>query len=80
MKLAQVLDASTDYLLGKTNDPSPASAAIQHEPPAEERSVVEKSRGKLTYVFRDGEKLELPDTEKGYELFREILMEKAVMA
>ena len=80
MKLAQALDTSADYLLGKTDDSSPVSGIVQTDPPAQERSLIEKSRGKLTYTFKDGEKLELPDTDRGYELFREILMQKAVMA
>ena len=28
----------------------------------------------------EGEKLELPDTDRGYALFEKILMQKAVMA
>ncbi len=80
VRLAQALNTSTDYLLCDTDDPAPPQGSSQMESPAEERSVVEKSRGKLTYTFKDGEKLELPDTDKGYALFEKILMRKAVMA
>lgn len=79
VKLAQVFNTTADYLLCKTDNPEPQIIHIQHEPPAE-LSVVEKNRGILTYISRDGKKVELPDTEKGYALFREILMQNAVMA
>ncbi len=80
-RLAQALNTSTDYLMGNTDDPSPQPSSSYSEPPAEERSVVEKSNSrKLTYTFENGEKLELPDTDKGYALFEKILMRKAVMA
>ena len=80
-RLAQVLGTSTDYLLENTDDPSPQQGSSYDEPPAEERSVVEKSNSrKLTYTFENGEKLELPDTDRGYALFEKILMRKAVMA
>lgn len=79
-KIAKGLHTTSTYLLGDTDDPSPPVEPVQNDPPAQERSVVEKNRGLLTYTFKDGEKLELPDTDKGYALFREILMQKAVMA
>lgn len=78
--LADELHTTSNYLLDETDDSAPQSASVQNEPPAQERSVVERNRGTLTYTFKDGEKLELPDTDKGYALFREILMQKAVMA
>ena len=81
MKLAQVFNTTSDYLLGKTDDPAPQTIHMQqNEPPAQERSVIERNRGTLMYTFKDGEKLELPDTDRGYALFKEILMQKAVMA
>ena len=79
-ELADALETTSDYLLDNGDVPVSMLKVSQAEPPAEERSVVEKSRGKLLYIFKDGEKLELPDTDKGYELFKEILMRKAVMA
>ena len=79
MKLAEVFDTTADYLLGKTDDPEPHTIHIQHEPPSE-RAVVERNRNMLTYTRTDGSRVELPDTDKGYELFREILMQNAVMA
>lgn len=79
MKLAQVFDTTADYLLCKTDDPEPQTIHMQHEPPIE-RSVVERNRGTLTYISKDGNKVELPDTDKGYALFREILSQNAVMA
>lgn len=79
-KIARVLNTTSNYLLGETNDSSLSQNVSIVDPPAQERSVVEKNRGTLTYTFKDGEKLELPDTDKGYALFREILMQKAVMA
>ena len=80
MKLDQVFNTTADYLLCKTDDPAPQITHVHNDPPAQERSVVERNRGTLTYTFKDGEKLELPDTDRGYALFREILMQKAVMA
>ena len=80
VKLATALGTTTDYLLGETDDPAPQVIHVQHEPPAQERSVVEKNRGNLMYTFKDGEQLVLPDTDRGYELFSDILMQKAVMA
>lgn len=80
-KLALALNTSTDYLMGNTDDPSPLHTISQGDPPSEERSVVEKSNArKLMYTFGNGEKLELPDTDRGYALFEKILMKKAVMA
>ena len=80
-KLAKGLNTTSTYLLSETDDPLPQNAHSHSEPPAEERSVVEKSNSrKLTYTFENGEKLELPDTDKGYALFEKILMRKAVMA
>lgn len=79
MKLAQVFNTTADYLLGKTDDPAPQIIHIHNDPPAE-RSVVEKNRRTLTYTSKDGDKIELPDTDRGYELFERILMQKAVMA
>lgn len=80
-KLARGLNTTSTYLLSETDDPLPQNAHSQPEPPAEERSVVEKSNSrKLTYTFENGEKLELPDTDRGYALFEKILARKAVMA
>ena len=84
IKLAKALDTSTDYLLGKTNDPTLSSSESvqevknekQADPPAEKHVTVDEKRGKLSYTFGNGEKLELPDTEKGYALFEKILMQK----
>ena len=73
--LAEALHTTVAYLSGETNAPSSLL-----DPPAQERSVVEKNRGLLTYTFKDGEKLELPDTDRGYALFEKILIQKAVMA
>ena len=78
-KLASALNTSTDYLLGETDDPTLQSVQTQTELPAE-RSVVERNRGILTYTSKDGSKVELPDTDRGYALFERILMQKAVMA
>ncbi|MBQ6983075.1 MAG: helix-turn-helix transcriptional regulator [Synergistaceae bacterium] len=79
MKLAQVFNTTADYLLCKTDDPAPQIIHIRNDPPAE-RSVIERNHGMLTYTSKDGSKVELPDTDKGYELFREILIQNAVMA
>lgn len=79
VKLAIALGTTTDYLLGEADDHTPQIIHMQNDPPAE-RSVVEKNREILTYTSKDGSKIELPDTDKGYALFREILMQKAVMA
>ncbi len=79
-KLASVLCTSADYLLSETDDPAPQSVQLHNDPPAQERSVVEKNRGNLMYIFKDGEQVVLPDTDRGYELFERILMQKAVMA
>ena len=78
VRLAQALNTSTDYLLCDTDDPSPQVEILRGDLP-EERSVTERNSRKLIYTFKDGEKLELPDTDKGYALFKEILMSKAVM-
>lgn len=81
VKLANALGTSTDYLMGNTDDPSPQRGISHDEPPAEERSVIEKTNTRtLTYTFENGEKLELPDTDRGYALFEKILMKKAAMA
>ncbi|MBR1438425.1 MAG: helix-turn-helix transcriptional regulator [Synergistaceae bacterium] len=81
MKLAEIFNTTAEYLLCKTDDPAPQTIHIQlNEPPAQERSVFERNRGTLTYTFKNGERLELPDTDKGYALFEKILMQKAVMA
>lgn len=80
VKLAIALGTTTDYLLGETDDPAPQMTHMQNNPPAKERSVVERNRGTLTYISKDGNKVELPDTDKGYALFREILSQNAVMA
>lgn len=77
--LAEALNTTVAYLSGETNS-TPQLRQINNEPPAQERSVIEKNRGTLMYTFKDGEKLELPDTDRGYALFERILMQKAVMA
>ena len=77
--LAEALKTTVAYLSGETKTASHSGHA-HDDPPAQERSVVEKNRGNLMYKFKDGEQLVLPDTDRGYELFREILMQKAVMA
>ena len=79
-KLAKALNTTSTYLLDETDNPAPQTRKPNNDPPAQERSVVEKNRGNLMYTFKDGEQLVLPDTDRGYELFREILMQKAVMA
>lgn len=79
MKLAEVFDTTADYLLGKTDNPESRTIHIQHEPPAE-RAVVERNRATLTYTRPDGSRVDLPDTDKGYELFREVLRQDAVVA
>lgn len=76
IKLAKTLNTTADYLLGK----DVAVPQEKNDPPASERSVVEKNRGRLMYVFQDGEKLELPDTERGYALFEKIWSKKAASA
>lgn len=77
--LAEALNTTVAYLSGETQI-APQIIHVQHEPPAQERSVVEKNRGTLMYTFKDGEQLTLPDTDRGYALFERILMQKAVMA
>lgn len=77
--LAEALNTTVAYLSGEIQT-APQIIHVQHEPPAQERSVVEKSRGTLMYTFKDGEQLTLPDTDRGYALFERILMQKAVMA
>ncbi len=79
IKLAKALNTTSTYLLGETDDPEPQIIHTQHEPPAE-RAVVERNRGILTYTSKDGDKVEIPDTDRGYALFERILMQKAVMA
>lgn len=79
MKLAQVFNTTVEYLLCETDDPTPQAIHIQNTQP-EERSVIERNHGILTYTSKDGDKVKLPDTDKGYELFREILKQNAVVA
>lgn len=78
-ELANVLDTPIDYLLNETDDSALQENQTRTDPPAQERSVIEKNRGTLIYTFKDGERLELPDTDRGYALFERILMQKAVM-
>ena len=78
-ELADVLGTTADYLLDTTDDPS-LQSEISHSDLPEERSITERNSRKLTYTFKNGEKLELPDTDKGYALFEKILMRKTVMA
>lgn len=77
--LATALNTTVAYLSGETQT-APQSVQLHNDPPARERSVVEKNRGTLMYTFKDGEQLVLPDTDRGYSLFEKILMQKAVMA
>ena len=77
--LANALGTSMESLLSDTGDPAPQIIHIRNETPAE-RSVIEKNRGVLTYTSKNGDRVELPDTDKGYELFREILKQNAVVA
>lgn len=80
VKLAKALNTTSTYLLDETDDPAPQTGNLNNDPPAQERSVIEKNRGTLMYTFKDGEQLTLPDTDRGYALFERILMQKAVMA
>ena len=82
-KIAEVLETTPSELLDKDkNSFAPSKENVQevkhaiHEPPAEKHLTLDEKRGKLSYTFNDGEKLELPDTEKGYALFEKILMQK----
>ena len=80
-KLAKALNTTSTYLLDETDNPAPQTRNPNNDPPAQERSVIEKNRGRnLMYTFKDGEQLVLPDTDRGYALFEKILMQKAVMA
>ena len=74
MKLAQVFNTTADYLLCKTDDPAPQIIPIEMD-----QNKNTKSIGFLIAV-RNRSRVELPDTDKGYELFREILIQNAVMA
>ncbi len=78
--LAEALNTTVAYLSGETTERVAQSVHSNDNQPVQERSVVEKSRGTLTYTFGNGEKLELPDTDRGYALLEKILMQKAVMA
>ena len=80
-KLAKILHTTTDYLLNETDEPENEAEQytlqnIKSDSPAKERSIFEKSRGTLMYRFKDGEELELPDTERGYALFEKIFNQK----
>lgn len=80
VKLAKALNTTSTYLLDETDNSAPQTGNPNNDLPAQERSVIEKNRGRnLMYTFRDGEQLVLPDTDRGYELFERILMQKAVM-
>lgn len=86
--LADALDTTTDFLTNSeavlleegSEDLSfqYTIPSLDSEPPAKERSVIEKNRGRLVYRFKDGEELELPDTERGYKLFERIFNQKAM--
>ena len=66
-ELADVLDTTSDYLLDKTDGSALQLGSVQHELPAEERSVIEKNNSrKLTYIFENGEKLELPEIGRAH--------------
>ena len=83
-KIAEVLETTPSELLDKdTNSLMSLKESVQEvknekqaDPPAEKHVTVDEKRGKLSYTFGNGEKLELPDTEKGYALFEKILMQK----
>ena len=75
LKLAQALNTSADYLLGKTDDPVsssevtvPAKVLVSSEPPA--------TAGRLIYEYGD-QRLDLPDTKENRELFGR-LVEKII--
>ena len=71
-ELARVLDTTTAYLLGDTDDPSPAHD-VREEP---EPSTVEK-RNNGYLIYKDGERLvELPPTPEGYALIEKFMMQK----
>ena len=66
IKLADALDTTADYLLGRTK----SSERTQSAP--KERSVQE-DRGILSYTFSNGERLEVPATQEGYAFLREAI-------
>ena len=71
-KLAQLLDTTAAYLLGDTDDPSPAHVSREEPEPS---TVEKRNNGYL--IYKDGERLvELPPTPEGYALIEKFMMQK----
>ena len=70
-KLAEVLNTTSDYLLGKTD--AMGAANPQKETPLKANlSPKTKSNEWMLVYERDGERMELPPTEQGYAIMNVI--------
>ena len=85
MKLAQALGTSTDYLLGKTDDPSPTVENATPSKPVsngEDRPYTQGqiNKGMLVYTLSNGERIELPPIQASYDFLREMVSHAAHVA
>ena len=67
VKLANALNTTTDYLLGRTEDMSVSVIANDTD-----TSISHMNKGMLVYTFSNGERLELPPTQESYAFLREM--------
>lgn len=84
MKLAQALETSTDYLLGKTDDPSPNYENTQESTPAPVETMPytqeQINKGMLVYTLSNGERIELPPIKESYDFLRDMAVRAARVA
>ena len=88
MKLAQALGTSTDYLLGKTDDPLPdsknsqnISASGEDYMPYTQEQIM--NGGMLVYELGNGKRIVLPPSKDSYDFLKDIALripQTAVMA
>ena len=85
-KHASALNTTVAYLTGETDAPErpdhfgEVNEMIKPGPEAvKEPQIKTEDKGMLIYTSSNGEKIELPATEKGYALFERLLAEKGAL-
>ena len=85
-RLASALNTTVAYLTGETDAPErpdhfgEVNEMIKPGPEAvKEPQIKTEDKGMLIYTSSNGEKIELPATEKGYALFERLLAEKGAL-
>ena len=81
--LAKILGTTATYLLGETDDPTPAEedsivpASTEKATPYTQGQL---NNGMLVYVMKNGERLELPPTKDSYDFLKDFALKVAGVA